>query len=170
MGKIRFALAQCSLGALLVAASEEGICAIALGDDPEDLVCALLQRIPRAERTIGDARLNELVAGVVCLIEHPGRPSDLPLDIRGTAFQRRVWRALCGIPAGATASYAEIAQRIDAPKSARAVAGACAANMLAVAIPCHRVVRSDASLSGYRWGVARKRALLEREAKQSGAR
>ena len=170
MEKIRFTLAQCSLGALLVAASEEGVCALALGDDPEALVHALQQRFPGAERTIGDARFTELVAAVVCLIEHPGRPNDLPLDIRGTAFQRRVWRALCEIPAGTTASYAEIAQRIDAPNAARAVAGACAANMLAVVIPCHRVVRSDASLSGYRWGVARKRALLEREAEQSGAR
>ncbi|WP_417068541.1 methylated-DNA--[protein]-cysteine S-methyltransferase [Niveibacterium terrae] len=167
---IRFTLAQCSLGVLLVAVSEQGICAIALGDGPDALVGALLQRFPGAERAQDDARVDELAARVVDLTEHPGRPSDLPLDIRGTAFQRRVWRALCEIPVGHTASYAQIASRIDAPKSARAVAGACAANMLAVVIPCHRIVRSDASLSGYRWGVARKRALLERETEQSGQR
>ena len=161
---IRFAVGQCTLGAILVAASGRGICAILLGDDPDALVRDLQDRFPRAELVGGDAGFKRWVAQVVGFVEQPRLGLDLPLDVRGTAFQQRVWQALQKIPAGTTASYTEIAQRIGAPKSVRAVAGACAANALAVAIPCHRVVRTDGELSGYRWGVARKRALLEREA------
>ena len=161
---IRFAVGQCSLGAILVAASARGICAITLGDDPDELVRDLQDRFPRAELVGGDAAFEGVVAKVVGFVEAPGSGLDLPLDVRGTAFQQRVWQALRTIPAGATASYTEIAQRIGAPKSVRAVASACAANAIAVAIPCHRVVRTDGALSGYRWGVERKRALLDREA------
>ncbi|WP_047304829.1 bifunctional DNA-binding transcriptional regulator/O6-methylguanine-DNA methyltransferase Ada [Pseudomonas fluorescens] len=161
---IRFAVGQCSLGAILVARSERGVCAILLGDDPNQLVEQLQDKFPRANLLGADADFERLVAQVVGFVEAPAIGLDLPLDLRGTAFQERVWQALKSIPAGSTASYAEIAQRIGAPKSMRAVAQACAANSLAVAIPCHRVVRSDGSLSGYRWGVERKRQLLEREA------
>ena len=160
---IRFAIAQCSLGALLVAQGERGLCALLLGDDPETLLRDLQDRFPRATLSGGDAVFDAVVARVVGFVEAPGLGLDLPLDIRGTAFQQRVWKALRDIPAGHTASYAEIAARIGAPKSVRAVAQACAANSLAVAVPCHRVVKSDGSLSGYRWGIERKRALLERE-------
>lgn len=166
---IRFAVAQCSLGALLVAASERGVCAILLGDDPDALVRDLQDRFPKAELTGGEAGFERVVAQVLCLVERPGLGLDLPLDIRGTAFQRRVWAALRKLPAGATASYVDVAAAIGAPKAVRAVAQACGANALAVAIPCHRVVRSDGALSGYRWGVERKRALLAREAEQGGA-
>lgn len=162
--EIRFAVGQCTLGAILVAASERGICAILLGDDPELLVRELQDRFPRAVLIGGDTGFESWVAQVVGLIEAPGIGLKLPLDIRGTAFQQRVWQALCDIPSGQTASYSEIARRIGLPRAIRAVAGACAANALAVAIPCHRVVRTDGSLSGYRWGVERKRVLLEREA------
>lgn len=161
---MRFAVGQCSLGAILVAASERGVCAIFLGDDPDALVRQLQDRFPRADLRGGDAAFEELVAKVVGFVEAPGLGLDLPLDIRGTAFQQRVWQALRAIPAGETATYAQIAARIGAPKAARAVGHACGANSLAVAIPCHRVVRNDGSLSGYRWGVERKRALLDREA------
>ncbi|MEO8039138.1 MAG: bifunctional DNA-binding transcriptional regulator/O6-methylguanine-DNA methyltransferase Ada [Betaproteobacteria bacterium] len=160
---IRFAIGECALGSILVAASARGICAILLGDDPERLARELQDRFPRADLVGGDAGFERLVATVIGFIETPRLGLDLPLDVRGTAFQQRVWQALCKIPAGSTASYAEIAQRIGSPGSARAVAQACAANALAVAIPCHRVVRNDGALSGYRWGVERKRALLERE-------
>ncbi|MFZ5723796.1 MAG: bifunctional DNA-binding transcriptional regulator/O6-methylguanine-DNA methyltransferase Ada [Pseudomonadota bacterium] len=162
--EIRFAVGQCSLGAILVAESARGICAIQLGDDPEALVRALQDRFPAAVLVGDDDAFAQRVATVVGFVETPRRGLDLPLDIRGTAFQQRVWQALRDIPAGQTASYTEIANRIGAPKSVRAVAGACAANLLAVAIPCHRVVRSDGGISGYRWGVERKRALLDREA------
>ncbi len=161
---IRFAVGQCSLGAILVAQSQRGVCAILLGDDPQALLQDLQDRFPRANLIGGDAQFEQLVAQVVGLIEAPSIGLALPLDVRGTAFQQRVWQALREIPAGSTASYAEIAARIGAPRAVRAVAQACAANHLAVAIPCHRVVRSDGDLSGYRWGVARKRELLEREA------
>ena len=161
---IRFAVGECSLGAILVAASARGICAISLGDDPDALARDLQDRFPQAEVIGGDAAFEALVAQVVGLVEAPELGVDLPLDVRGTAFQQRVWDALRGIPAGSTASYSEIARRVGAPGSARAVAQACASNRLAVAIPCHRVVRNDGALSGYRWGVERKRALLEREA------
>jgi AraC family transcriptional regulator, regulatory protein of adaptative response / methylated-DNA-[protein]-cysteine methyltransferase len=161
---IRFALGECSLGTILVAATEKGVCAIMFGDEPDALLRELQDRFPRAELIGGDAPFEETVAKVVGLVEAPALGLDLPLDLRGTAFQQRVWQALRRIPAGATASYQEIARRIGAPKAVRAVAQACAANPVAVAIPCHRVVRTDGGPSGYRWGVARKRALLEREA------
>ena len=161
--RVRFALAVCSLGHLLVASSARGVCAIALGDDPDALLRELQDRFPHAELAGGDAAFERTVAQVVGLIERPRLGADLPLDIRGTAFQQRVWTALRAIPPGHTASYAEIAARIGAPAAVRAVAGACAANTLAVAVPCHRVVRTDGSLSGYRWGIDRKRTLLARE-------
>ena len=161
--QIRFAIGQCSLGSILVAATSRGVCAILFGDDPQELAHDLERRFPRAELIGADAEFEQLVANVVGLIERPASAVDLPLDIRGTAFQQRVWKALRSIPAGSTATYAEIAGSIGAPTAARAVAQACAANTIAVAIPCHRVVRTDGALSGYRWGVERKRELLERE-------
>ncbi|HZX25723.1 MAG TPA: bifunctional DNA-binding transcriptional regulator/O6-methylguanine-DNA methyltransferase Ada [Telluria sp.] len=163
---IRFAVAACSLGALLVAATEIGICSILLGDDPEALVRDLQDRFPRADLRGAESDFEATVAKVVGFVEAPGLGLDLPLDVRGTAFQQRVWEALRAIPAGSTVSYAELAERVGVPSGARAIAGACAANPIAVAIPCHRVVRNDGSISGYRWGVERKRALLERESGQ----
>ncbi|HIZ50917.1 MAG TPA: bifunctional DNA-binding transcriptional regulator/O6-methylguanine-DNA methyltransferase Ada [Candidatus Pseudomonas excrementavium] len=160
---IRFAIGQCSLGAILVAQSHQGICAILLGDDPERLVRDLQDQFSRAQLIGGDEDFEQLVAQVVGFIEAPAVGLNLPLDVRGTAFQQRVWQALREIPAGSRVSYAEIAERIGAPKAARAVAQACAANHIAVAIPCHRVVRRSGELSGYRWGVERKRELLRRE-------
>ena len=162
---IRFAVGECSLGSILVAATERGICAILLGDDPVALVRDLQGHFPIAELTDDDPDFEHLMAKVVGFIEAPSLGFDLPLDVRGTAFQQRVWQALRAIPAGATASYAEIAERIGAPKEAYAVGQACAANVIAVAIPCHRAVRKNGALAGYRWGVARKRALPEREAR-----
>jgi AraC family transcriptional regulator of adaptative response/methylated-DNA-[protein]-cysteine methyltransferase len=138
---------------------------VLLGDDPNALAHDLQDKFPRAHLIGADRDFEQLVAQVVGFVETPALGLDLPLDVRGTAFQQRVWQALRDIPAGSTASYAAIATRIGAPKAVRAVAQACAANTLAVAIPCHRVVRSDGSVSGYRWGVERKRALLERESK-----
>jgi AraC family transcriptional regulator of adaptative response/methylated-DNA-[protein]-cysteine methyltransferase len=167
--EIRFAVGECSLGALLVASSARGICAISLGDDPEALVRALQDRLPRATLIGADSAYEAVIAQAVGLIDTPGQGFNLPLDIRGTAFQQRVWQALRNIPSGTTLSYAELAARIGKPGASRAVAGACAANMLAVAIPCHRVVRTDGSLSGYRWGVERKQALLEKEAHEHPA-
>ncbi|MBU1350379.1 MAG: bifunctional DNA-binding transcriptional regulator/O6-methylguanine-DNA methyltransferase Ada [Gammaproteobacteria bacterium] len=160
---IRFAIGQCSLGAILVAQSERGICAILLGDDADALVRDLQDRFAQAHLIGGDAAFEALVAQVVAFVEAPGLGLNLPLDVRGTAFQQRVWQALQAIPAGQMASYAEVAARIGAPTAVRAVAQACAANALAVAIPCHRVVKSDGALSGYRWGVERKRKLLDLE-------
>ena len=157
---IRFAVAQCALGAILVARSDKGVVAISLGDDPEALTRELQDRFPKANLIGGDAEFEKLVAQVIGFVEAPQAGLDLPLDIRGTAFQQRVWQALRAIPAGETLSYAEVAERIGQPDAVRAVAGACAANTLAVVIPCHRVVRTDGTLSGYRWGVERKRALL----------
>jgi AraC family transcriptional regulator of adaptative response/methylated-DNA-[protein]-cysteine methyltransferase len=161
---IRFAVGQASLGAVLVAATDKGVCAIMLGDDPDLLVRDLQDRFPRAELVGGDPAFERTVAEVVGLVEAPGRRLDLPLDIRGTAFQQQVWAALRAIPAGRTATYSEIAQAVGRPKAVRTVAQACAANPLAVAIPCHRVVRADGDVSGYRWGVERKRELIAREA------
>jgi len=163
---IRFAVGQCTLGSILVAATETGICAVQLGDDPDGLVRELQDRFPKARLNGAQADFERWVAKVVGLVEAPALGLDLPLDVRGTAFQQRVWEALRRIPAGSTATYAEIARRIGAPKSVRAVGRACASNAIAVAIPCHRVVRTDGSLSGYRWGVERKRALLARESKR----
>jgi AraC family transcriptional regulator of adaptative response/methylated-DNA-[protein]-cysteine methyltransferase len=160
---IRFAVGQCSLGAILVAATQKGICAITLGDDPDALVRDLQDRFPKAQLIGGDREFEQLVARVVGLVETPAQDFDLPLDMRGTAFQQRVWQALRKIPAGKTATYTDIAKRIGRPKAVRAVAAACAGNPIAIAIPCHRVVRLDGDLAGYRWGVARKRALLAKE-------
>jgi AraC family transcriptional regulator of adaptative response/methylated-DNA-[protein]-cysteine methyltransferase len=162
--EIRFAVGECSLGSILVAQSEKGVCAILLGDDPDQLARDLQDRFPRANLLGADAEFEKLVAKIVGFVEAPAMGLDLPLDVRGTAFQQRVWQALRKIPVGSTASYSDIAQRIGAPKSVRAVAQACAANAIALAIPCHRVIRHDGAVSGYRWGVERKRALLEREA------
>jgi AraC family transcriptional regulator of adaptative response/methylated-DNA-[protein]-cysteine methyltransferase len=160
---IRFAVGECSLGAILVAASERGVCAILLGDDAAELAHELEDRFPKAQLEPGARDFEQWVARAVALVEAPQVGCDLPLDIRGSAFEQRVWRALREIPVGSTASYAQIAAAIGAPTSARAVARACAANALAVAIPCHRVVRSDGDLAGYRWGIERKRALLDAE-------
>ena len=162
--QIRFAVGECSLGSILVAATDKGVCAILFGDDPDDLLRDLQDRFDKAELIGGDADFEALVATVVGFVEQPRLGLDLPLDVRGTAFQQRVWQALREIPAGQTASYAQVAEQIGKPSAVRAVAQACAANALAVAIPCHRVVRNDGALSGYRWGVERKRALLDREA------
>jgi AraC family transcriptional regulator of adaptative response/methylated-DNA-[protein]-cysteine methyltransferase len=164
--EIKFAVGQTSLGAILVASSTKGVASILLGDDPEELVRNLQDRFPKARLIGADREYEALVARVVGFVETPRIGLNLPLDIRGTAFQRRVWQALQEIPVGETVSYAEVARRIGSPKAARAVAGACAANNLAVAIPCHRVIRNDGSLSGYAWGVERRRLLLDREASQ----
>jgi AraC family transcriptional regulator of adaptative response/methylated-DNA-[protein]-cysteine methyltransferase len=161
--EIRFAVGECSLGSILVAQTRKGVCAILMGDDPDALVRDLQDRFPRATLLGGDAAFEGIIAKVIGFVESPSFGLDLPLDVRGTAFEQRVWQALRKIPAGSTASYAEIAARIGAPNGARAVARACGANALAVAIPCHRVVRTDGSVSGYRWGVARKASLLAKE-------
>jgi AraC family transcriptional regulator of adaptative response/methylated-DNA-[protein]-cysteine methyltransferase len=161
---LRFAVGQSSLGAILVASSDKGVAAILMGDDPESLVRDLQDRFPKARLIGGDADFERLVARVVGFIETPQIGLDLPLDVRGTAFQQLVWQALRNIPPGKTVSYADIARAIGAPKAMRAVASACACNNIAVAIPCHRVVRHDRSLSGYAWGIERKRTLIEREA------
>jgi AraC family transcriptional regulator of adaptative response/methylated-DNA-[protein]-cysteine methyltransferase len=168
--EIRFAVGECSLGSILVAKSERGICAIFLGDDPDALTRQLQDRFPEANLIGGDAEFEQLVAKVIGFVEAPARGLDLPLEVRGTAFQQRVWQALRKIPAGSTATYSDIANLIGSPRSVRAVAQACGANPLAVAIPCHRVIRIDGALSGYRWGVERKRTLLDREAAASQER
>lgn len=167
---IRFAIGQSSLGAILVASSKKGVASILLGDDPEELVQDLQDRFPKANLIGGDEDYESLVARVVGFVEAPALGLDLPLDVRGTVFQQRVWQALQEIPVGQTVSYAEIARRIDSPKAVRAVAGACAANNIAVAIPCHRVVRNDGALSGYAWGIDRKRALINLEASSAAQR
>jgi AraC family transcriptional regulator of adaptative response/methylated-DNA-[protein]-cysteine methyltransferase len=164
---IRFAIGESSLGSILVASSRQGVAAILLGDDPDELLRDLQDRFPNARLVGADSVYEALVARVVGFVEAPGVGLDLPLDVRGTVFQQRVWQALQDVAPGQTVSYAEIARRIGAPKSVRAVAGACAANSLAIAIPCHRVVRNDGTHSGYAWGVERKRALLDREAAAS---
>ena len=163
---IRFAVGQCSLGAILVARTERGVCAVDLGDEPEPLVRDLEQRFARATLVGADPAFEALVAQVVGLIEQPRVDVRLPLDVRGTAFQQRVWTALTKIPAGETRTYTQLAVELGAPQGARAVARACASNPVAVAIPCHRVVRADSNLAGYRWGIERKRELLAREAER----
>lgn len=160
---IEFAIGTCSLGAILVAASKKGICAIMLGDEPERLVRDIQDRFPNAELRAGDGRFEEWMAKVIGFVEEPRLGLELPLDIRGTAFQQRVWKVLSEIPVGSTLSYSELAAKIGQPNAVRAVAGACAANTLALAIPCHRVVRTDGAASGYRWGIERKSTLLKRE-------
>ena len=167
--EIRFALGECSLGSFLVASSAKGVVAITLGEDPQTLLRELQDSFPRAMLRGADADFEQLIAQLVGLMDRPHEPSKLPLDVRGTAFQQRVWKALTRIPAGSTRTYAQIARQIGAPRAVRAVASACAANALAVVIPCHRVVRTDGSLSGYRWGVERKSALLARERDPSRA-
>jgi AraC family transcriptional regulator of adaptative response/methylated-DNA-[protein]-cysteine methyltransferase len=164
--RIRYAVEQCCLGQVLVAATHQGVCMIALGESPRFLKEQLAGRFPRAQLVGGDPQFAAWVARVLAFIKTPRKGLDLPLDIQGTAFQRRVWEALRAIPVGATASYAAVARRIGRPKAVRAVAGACAANPVALAIPCHRVVGSDAHLCGYHWGIERKRALLDRESKK----
>jgi len=161
--QIRFAVGECSLGAILVAMSEKGVCAISFGDDPNSLVCDLQDQFPKADLVGGDKKFEKTVAQVVGFIEAPHIGMTLPLDVRGTAFQLRVWQALKKIPFGETVTYSDVAERIGEPKAVRAVAQACGSNRLAVAIPCHRVLRSNGELSGYRWGVERKQALLTRE-------
>lgn len=160
---IHFAVGESDLGMVAVAASQQGVCAIVLGEDQAQLINELQDYFPKATLVAGDEACENWLAEVVRFVVTPTIGLDLPLDIQGTAFQQRVWQALCEIPVGETASYTEIAQRIDTPKAVRAVAGACAANKLALAIPCHRVIRQDGSLSGYRWGIERKQALLMRE-------
>jgi len=162
---IHYAIGSCSLGALLVAQSERGICAILFGEDAQTLEADLLNRFPRASIEPADNAFAQTLAEVIEFVEAPAQGLDLPLDIRGTVFQQRVWQALQTIPVGQIASYRDIAERIGSPRAVRAVAGACAANALAVAVPCHRVVRNDGALSGYRWGVERKAKLLEKERK-----
>lgn len=160
---IQFATGTSSLGNVLVAATPAGLCAILLGDDPKSLVDDLTFRFRNARIVPAAQSFNATVTAVLALVETPRLGLDLPLDMRGTEFQHRVWTALQSIPSGQTVSYAQLAQRMGAPTASRAVAAACAANPLAIAIPCHRVVRGDGRLSGYRWGVARKKALLDRE-------
>jgi AraC family transcriptional regulator of adaptative response/methylated-DNA-[protein]-cysteine methyltransferase len=165
--EIHFAVGQSSLGAILVATSKKGVVSILMGEDPDSLLKNLQDRFPKARLVGADRDYEQLIAQVVGLVESPAENVDLPLDVRGTAFQQRVWQALRKIPAGRTATYSQIARRIGAPKAVRAVAGACAANNIAIAIPCHRVIRHDGALSGYRWGVERKRVLLDREARSA---
>jgi AraC family transcriptional regulator, regulatory protein of adaptative response / methylated-DNA-[protein]-cysteine methyltransferase len=165
---IRFAVGESFLGTLLVAQSQKGVCAILLGDSPKQLVHDLQDQFPKANLIGGDEQYEQLVAKVIGLIENPSASPELPLDIRGTIFQHLVWEALRRIPPGTTMTYRELAEAIGKPKAVRAVAGACAANKLAVAIPCHRVVRTDGSLSGYRWSVERKKLLLDQETNKHG--
>lgn len=165
--RIQFAISPCSLGLVLVAASARGVCAIALGSNREALERELAQRFLRAQIARADPAFDELVTQVVLVVEAPERPCELPLDLRGTAFQAKVWQALRAIPAGQTLSYRELAERIATPRAVRAVARACASNPLAIAVPCHRVLRGDGELAGYRWGIERKRALLAREAERA---
>lgn len=160
---VMWIVAPCSLGQVLVAGTGRGICAILLGDDAASLLADLQRRLPRAMLQSGDRGFAANVRAVLACVDGAPLAQELPLDLRGTAFQLRVWRELQRIPAGSTVSYAELAARLGAPKGARAVAAACARNAVAVVVPCHRVVRGNGELSGYRWGVERKRALLERE-------
>lgn len=167
--RIEFAIGQSSLGSVLVASTGKGVCAILLGDDPQKLANDLQDRFPKAELIGDNPDYDEIVATVIGFVEHERMQFPLPLDLQGTSFQQRVWKELCNIQAGETISYSELAKRIGNSKAVRAVAGACAANKVAIAVPCHRVVRNDGSLSGYRWGVERKKALLEREIKPQGS-
>jgi AraC family transcriptional regulator, regulatory protein of adaptative response / methylated-DNA-[protein]-cysteine methyltransferase len=161
--EVHFAAGHGPLGSVLVARTEEGVCAILLGDHPRELALDLQARMPEARLTGADALCDDYVSRVIEFIEAPRNGLDLPLDMQGTPFQKRVWKLLQSIPAGVTVTYSELAQRLDAPDSARAVARACSTNPLALAIPCHRVVGKNGFRTGYRWGVDRKRALLEKE-------
>lgn len=160
---IRVAIGNTSLGLVLVGATDRGVCTILIGDNRDALLADFAKRFPHATPAYGDATFAKLLTAAIGLIDDPSSAQNLPLDIRGTVFQQKVWQALRDIPAGTTLTYAQLAARINAPKAARAVAGACAANPVAIAIPCHRIIRNDGTLSGYRWGVERKRILLERE-------
>lgn len=162
---IQFSISHCSLGSILIASSDVGLCALTLGDDPKELIADLKNIFRNTQLVDNDTKLEPMMKAVIHFIEHPHTPFHLSLDVRGTQFQKRVWQALCEIPLGHTASYADISKRIGKPKSMRAVAQACGANSIAVIIPCHRVIRSDGALSGYRWGVERKAELLRRERK-----
>ena len=163
---ITFAISESYLGQVLVAATDQGICRIDFDDSPDALRSRLAASFPQA-RLLGDVpEFAATVTRVLSFLESPKQGLDLPLDVQGTAFQHRVWAALQELPAGSTASYSDVASRIGKPKTARAVARACASNRIAVAIPCHRVVRSDGALGGYRWGLERKRILLDRESEQ----
>src|SRR4051794_11155463 len=161
--ELHYAIGHCSLGSVLIARGERGVCAVLLGDDPESVTSELEKRFPQAALLPRDQELAQYLSQVVGLIEAPGRPLDLLLDLRGSTFQQRVWQALREIPTGTTTTYSEVASRIGAPKAVRAVARACATNPLALLVPCHRVIGKDGDLSGYRWGVERKRMLLARE-------
>lgn len=160
---LRIAVAESSLGTVLVAATDRGVCAVELGSDPEHLLSAFQDRYPAARVIGGDSAFESVVARVITAVEDPGAVPELPLDIRGTAFQETVWATLRAIPAGETRTYSEVAEAIGRPKAARAVAGACASNEIGVLVPCHRVVRTDGGLGGYRWGIERKARLLRRE-------
>jgi AraC family transcriptional regulator of adaptative response/methylated-DNA-[protein]-cysteine methyltransferase len=161
--QVTYAIADCSLGRVLVATTERGVCAIELGDDDNAVVSALARHVPNAETRRDDDALRATVDAVIVLVDDPAAPFGLPLDVRGTAFQRRVWNALRGVRPGEPVTYATLARAVGSPQAAQAVGAACAANRLAVAIPCHRAVREDGGLAGYRWGVERKRALLATE-------
>ncbi len=160
---IHFTVNESALGLVLVAQSPDGLSAITLGDNRAALLSDLERRFPTVNLVEGGGGVAATTRKVIAFMESPAGGLDVPLDLRGTEFQQRVWQALRQIPPGSTASYTEIAQQLGMPRAARAVAGACAANAIAVAIPCHRVIRSDGGLSGYRWGVDRKRALLDAE-------
>ena len=164
--ELHYAIGHCSLGSVLVARGERGVCAVLLGDDPESVARELENRFPRTALLRRDQELAQYLSQVVGLIEAPGRPLDLLLDLRGSTFQQRVWQALREIPAGTTTTYTEVATRIGAPKAVRAVARACATNPLALVVPCHRVIGKSGSLTGYRWGLERKRMLLDRESQR----
>lgn len=164
---MRYGVQPCDLGWLLVAATDRGICAIQFSDDPETAIAQLQARFPEATFHPHDPDFDRWVEATIALVTTPQKGLNLPLDIQGTAFQRQVWQALQAIPPGQTVSYTDIAETLSNPKAVRAVARACASNDIAVAIPCHRVVGKDGSLTGYRWGIDRKQALLEREAAQS---
>ena len=161
--ELHYTIGHCSLGFILIARGEQGICAVLLGDDPESVTGELEKRFPQTALLRLDQELAQYLAQVVRLTESPGQPLDLLLDLRGTTFQRRVWQALQEIPAGTTTTYSEVASRIGAPRAVRAVARACATNPLALVVPCHRVIGKNGTLTGYRWGLERKRVLLERE-------
>lgn len=164
---LKVAFGRSSLGDILIAASMKGIAAILIGDERDKLTADLKAIFPHAEFIAADGDFENRVAAVVEMVERPKQALDLPLDIRGTAFQQRVWKALRDIPLGATATYTNIAKKVGDPKAVRAVARACATNPLALVVPCHRVVRADGNLAGYRWGVERKRTLIERESRSA---
>jgi AraC family transcriptional regulator, regulatory protein of adaptative response / methylated-DNA-[protein]-cysteine methyltransferase len=164
--QLHYAIGQCSLGSVLVAGGERGICAVLLGDDPESLTGELEKRFPHTALLRRDQELAQYLSQVVGLVEVPARPLDLLIDLRGSTFQQRVWQALREIPVGTTTTYTEVATRIGAPRAVRAVARACATNPLALVVPCHRVIGKSGGLTGYRWGLERKRMLLERESQR----